>query len=287
MILSIDLGATNVKYALFDEKLKKRSETYSVPTCAGKGRAGIEAALGKIVKDNLPAEYIAVSSAGDVDKKAAKITYATENLPGMTGFNYAEFAKSFNLSAYAVNDAQAALLGEVYCGCAKNYRDKNVAMLTLGSGVGGAYFSRGRLVSNEKNGFARFGHIALHGGGYPCTCGKSGCVETYLSGRAIHRLAAERGIDGDDIFARYLSGEKPYVEFINDFKKDLSLALDLIYETGPFDVCIIGGGVADWMGESFDKIASGLVYPLVKAELGNDAGVYGACVHAKIMRGEL
>lgn len=285
MILSVDLGATNIKAALFDEKLNKTGRTLAVPTRAGEGREGIVSALKDAVNHFAgEADFLAVSSAGDVDVKTSRITYATDNLPGMTGFDFVGFAKAFSLPAYAVNDAQAALLGEVYCGVGRAFKDKNILMLTLGSGVGGAYFRGGKIIAEKDNMFGRYGHLTLHGGGRLCTCGKRGCVETYLSGRAIHSLAARLGIDGDDIFER---SDSLHTEFVNGLTAELKLTLGKIEKISPFDVCIIGGGVADWMGAAFEKIAKGTGYPVVKAQLGNDAGLYGACVNLKSMRGEL
>ncbi|MCM1236507.1 MAG: ROK family protein, partial [Ruminococcus flavefaciens] len=164
---------------------------------------------------------------------------------------------------------------------------ERIAMLTLGSGVGGGYFAHGKLVSDERNDFARFGHIILHENGNACTCGKRGCVETYLSGRAIHKKAQELGVDGGDIFIKYAAGEEPYVKLINNFKNDLKDALNLVCKISPFDLMIIGGGVADWMGGVFENIALSTGYPVVKAKLGNDAGVYGACAHALMKQGKL
>lgn len=288
MILAIDLGATNVKAARFDNNLNKISDTLSVPTRASEGRRGIVAALDRAVElAGGGAQYLAVSSAGDINADKAEIIYATENLPEMTGFSYTEYANRHNLTAYAVNDAQAALLGEVYCGAAKGRGYKKIAMLTLGSGVGGAYYADGKLISTPANDFARFGHIVLHEGGNLCTCGKRGCAETYLSGRALHAAAQRLGIDGGDIFLRYAAGEEPYGKLIKSFKSNLTLALEKVYKISPFEVCIIGGGVADWMGAEFNKIVMNTGYPLIKAVLGNDAGVYGACVHARLKRGEL
>lgn len=289
MILSLDLGATNIKASLFDCDMKKASDTIAVPTCAERGRAGIEAALEKAANMFCGVSCIAVSSAGDIDVRSSRITYATDNLPGMIGFDFVEFGKKRGVYACAVNDAQAALLGEAYCGAAKTVRQKNIVMLTLGSGVGGAYMTGGEIDANERNGFGRFGHIVLRENGRQCTCGKRGCAETYLSGRAIHSSAIALGIDGADIFEKYAAGEKKYVEFVGVLAADMNMLLDKIRDVSPFDVCVIGGGVADWMDDSgaFDMFASGLSYPVIKAALGNDAGLYGACVHMKMMRGEL
>ena len=284
--ICMDLGATNIKVALFDEVNGKTSvsKITSVPTDADKGKFGILAAIKRAVETHLSSDVaaVAIASAGNIDSNDKTITYATDNLPGMSGFDYGKFfADNYGLKVTVLNDAHAALLAEIYYGAAANYADKRVAMLTLGSGVGGAYAVDGHIVANEQNDYARFGHICLVEGGNACTCGKLGCAETYLSGRAIHRDVDDIGL-GDELFAKYMLGDKQAVAYVDGFCQKLNLLLDKINAICPFDVCIIGGGVADWAGVCFDKIAAKLRYKTVKATLGNSAGVYGAYAFGKI-----
>ena len=284
MTICIDMGATEIKVA----PIKRSENTLIVgelnkfPTTASLGKEGIVDALYRAISslNGEDVDGIAIASAGDIDVNTSVITYATENLPGMIGFDFAKFCKEkFNLPAKAINDAHAALLGEMVYGAGEKYQDKRVVMLTLGSGVGGGYYAGGEIVSNEENDFGRFGHICLENDGRLCTCGKRGCVEMYLSGRAIHRDADALGIDGADIFEKYGNGEPKNVEFVNVLRANLKKSLDLVMQVSPFDVCIIGGGVADWMEEHFYSITDGLGYNIIRASLGNSAGFYGAYAH--------
>ena len=284
MTICIDMGATEIKVA----PIKRSENTLIVgelnkfPTNASLGKEGIVDALYRAISslNEEDATGVAIASAGDIDVNTSVITYATENLPGMIGFDFAKFCReNFNLPAKAINDAHAALLGEMVYGAGEKYQDKRVVMLTLGSGVGGGYYAGGEIVSNEENDFGRFGHICLEKDGRLCTCGKRGCVEMYLSGRAIHRDADALGIDGADIFEKYGNGEPKNVEFVNILRANLKKSLDLVMQVSPFDVCIIGGGVADWMEEHFYSITDGLGYNIIRASLGNSAGFYGAYAH--------
>ena len=284
MTICIDMGATEIKVAPINRKENEIvvGNVQKFPTNASLGKKGIVDALHQAISSlNTPdVEGVAIASAGDIDVNTSIITYATENLPGMIGFDFAQFCKdNFNLPAKAINDAHAALLGEMVFGVGKDYQDKRVVMLTLGSGVGGGYYAEGTIVANEENDYGRFGHICLEKDGIECTCGKRGCIEMYLSGRAIHRDAKIIGIDGPDIFEKYAKGEAKNVEFVEKLRKDLKTSLDLVMEVSPFDVCIIGGGVADWMAEHFASITEGLGYPIIRASLGNSAGIYGAYAH--------
>ena len=278
------MGATEIKVAPINRKENEIvvGNVQKFPTNASLGKKGIVDALHQAISSlNTPdVEGVAIASAGDIDVNTSIITYATENLPGMIGFDFAQFCKdNFNLPAKAINDAHAALLGEMVFGVGKDCQDKRVVMLTLGSGVGGGYYADGTIVANEENDYGRFGHICLEKDGIECTCGKRGCIEMYLSGRAIHRDAKIIGIDGPDIFEKYAKGEAKNVEFVEKLRKDLKTSLDLVMEVSPFDVCIIGGGVADWMAEHFASITEGLGYPIIRASLGNSAGIYGAYAH--------
>ena len=278
------MGATEIKVAPMTKKENEivMGEARRFPTNASLGKEGIVNALRDAIASLVSegADSIAIASAGDIDVNTSVITYATENLPGMIGFDFAEFCKSeFNLPARAINDAHAALLGEMVYGVGKEYQDKRVAMLTLGSGVGGGYYADGNIVATPENDYGRFGHICLEDDGRECTCGKKGCIEMYLSGRAIHRDAAARGIDGPDIFEKYAEGVEKNLEFVERMRENLKKSLDLVMAVSPFDVCIIGGGVADWMEDSFASIMSDLGYDIIRASLGNSAGMYGAHAH--------
>ena len=286
MTICIDMGATEIKVAPITENENEIvvGKVNKFPTNASLGKEGIVKALRDAIASLYDANVdgVAIASAGDIDTNTSVITYATENLPGMIGFDFAELChREFGLPAKAINDAHAALLGEMVYGIGKKYLDKRVVMLSFGSGVGGGYYANGEIVANEENDFGRFGHICLKEHGIQCTCGKKGCIEMYLSGRAIHRDAAQMGIDGPDIFERYALGEKAYVAFVEKLRADLKASLDKVMAVSPFDVCIIGGGVADWMGAHFGSITGALGYEIVRAELGNSAGVYGAYAHYK------
>lgn len=289
MTICVDMGATEIKVAPMRKKENEYllGKTEKFPTNAALGKEGITDALARAIASLMEADVdgIAIASAGDIDTKTATITYATENLPGMIGFDFAAFCKeNFHLSATAINDAHAALIGEMAYGAGKEYANLRVCMLTLGSGVGGGYFANGDIVSNKENDFGRFGHVCLEEGGRLCTCGKRGCTEMYLSGRAIHKDADAVGIDGPHIFDRYAEGKEENLQFVNTLRQNLRLTLDKIMQISPFDICIIGGGVADWMGEHFSTIMADLGYPIIKASLGNNAGMVGAFAHYQKMQ---
>src|SRR5207237_9465726 len=87
------------------------------------------------------------------------------------------------------NDAKAAACGENWLGAARNVDD--MAMLTLGTGVGGGIVF-GRAIWHGMTGMAgEFGHITVEPEGVQCKCGNRGCVEQYASASAVVRMARE------------------------------------------------------------------------------------------------
>ncbi len=98
-------------------------------------------------------------------------------------------AKQFNLPIKIINDADAAALGELYFGFGRQLN--NFIHITLGTGLGSSFIVNKRLVSG-RNGFAgEFGHTKVESGNRLCSCGKRGCLETYVSANGICRTAFE------------------------------------------------------------------------------------------------
>ena len=91
-------------------------------------------------------------------------------------------------------DANLALVAEWRYGAAQDA--DNVAMLTIGTGIGGAALLGGRLLRGRRSG-GQFGHLTVDHDGLPCACGRLGCVETTSSGTALRRLIAEAGMPAE------------------------------------------------------------------------------------------
>lgn len=151
-----------------DGKIGKR---VTVPTDARHGLDGIRATIESGVAAFRQDAYSAVgfSTAGDVDAATGSIVYATDNLPGYTGFALSAFVERLTgKPCRALNDGAAALLGELY---ASGDTAGTVLLLTIGTGIGGGYAENGVVVPPD-----RLGHVQLYADGKPCTCGRRGGV---------------------------------------------------------------------------------------------------------------
>src|SRR5208283_677683 len=99
------------------------------------------------------------------------------------------------------NDANGAGLGEKWLGAARDFSD--VAMLTLGTGVGGGLVLGGAIWRGANGMAGEFGHTTVEPDGHPCGCGNRGCLEQYASATAVVRMAHEAiASDGAPALAR-------------------------------------------------------------------------------------
>ena len=139
MILSMDIGGTAVKLGLVDEEGRihgKREASvhfdgYKTPILT----TAIREARAFLRERNIPIEGIGVSATGQIDTRERTVVGTNGKIPGYEGMQIGrELEEAFGLPVTALNDANAAALGECFAGRAKGMED--VVMLTLGTGVG-------------------------------------------------------------------------------------------------------------------------------------------------------
>lgn len=201
------------------------------------------------------------------------------------------------------NDADAAIIGEIIFGVAKDY--SNVIMLTIGTGIGGGIVINKKLYEGSNGVVAELGHITLRNAGLKCGCGRRGCFEQYASTTALIRQTkasmqkhknskmweyAENDIEkvsGKTAFLAAKSGDMVAKSVIEKFISYLSEGiLDYCNIFRP-DAFILGGGISKEGRYLTDKVVKYLDnndygYPgsprseILTASLGNDAGILGA-----------
>ena len=197
------------------------------------------------------------------------------------------------------NDANAATLGEVKFGAAKD--KKNVVMLTLGTGVGGGIVCNGQLVEGNEGAGAELGHTVIAMGGEPCNCGRRGCAEAYASATALIRetkkaMNAHKDskmwevsidkVDGKTAFD-YANTDKYAKEVVDNYIYALATIVVNFANTFRPDAIILGGGICaqgDALIKPLTEIVERELYggplgpqvPVLVAKLGNSAGVLGA-----------
>lgn len=169
----VDIGGTTTQAVLCDDTLTvlDRAET-GTPATLG-GRAMIDAALGALAPllVSTPGRLagVGVGAAGLVDPVEGRILVASDSFHGWAGFPVtAAVADALGVPAHLDNDVNAFLRGEVSSGAVRDAPD--VLGITLGTGVGGALWTGGRLFAGPHGAAGEIGHIPGFGD-LPCTCG--------------------------------------------------------------------------------------------------------------------
>jgi len=187
--VGVDLGGTNVRVALGDEKgriLAKVSER----TEKTKGPEGISEQIAQIIryleKKEVKAKKIigiGIGSAGPLDLKKGGLMKPT-NIP----FDFIPLVKpledTFHLPTYLLNDCSTAVMGERFFGAGKEH--ENLAYITLSTGIGGGIYVDGHLLIGKDGNATEIGHFTIDfEGRLICGCGKRGHWEAYCSGNGI------------------------------------------------------------------------------------------------------
>lgn len=193
------------------------------------------------------------------------------------------------------NDANVAALGEMWKGGGRGY--DSIVMVTLGTGVGGGVILGGKILTGAKGAAGEIGHMTVEMDETDvCGCGNKGCLEQYASATGIVRmakkelqtdssLAALSEITAKDVFDAAKAGDSFAVYIVDKFARYLGVALGNIAHVIDPEAFVIGGGVSragEIIIKNVEKYYNDNVLYALKhkkfhlAELGNDAGIYGA-----------
>lgn len=197
----------------------------------------------------------------------------------------------------AGNDANVAALGEMWQGGGRGC--SNVVMVTLGTGVGGGIIINGEVVTGTNGAGGEIGHMHVEDNETErCGCGKKGCLEQMASATGVVRLAnralnstnqpsvlRDSEVSAKAVFDAVKAGDEVAIEIAETFGKYLGTVLSNVAAITDPEVFVIGGGVSkagevllNYIRKHYDEHAfsacRGAKFSL--AELGNDAGIYGA-----------
>ncbi len=193
--------------------------------------------------------------------------------------------QSLELPTFLENDADAALLGELFAGAARGHQ--NVIMLTFGTGIGGAILNGGKIYRGFQGEHPELGHVPGLSGGPLCYCGQKGCLESLASGTAITEMGKIRGFQSSyEVFQQAKSGNPAAREIIEQALQAVSQAIWILLHTFVPEMIILGGGIMDEHFNVFKnhidgtikkaKLVEHLAVKVARAELGNQAGIVGA-----------
>ena len=288
LAIGVDLGGTNLRIAAVDEQ-GRLVEKVTLGTKVSLGRDhvindmcdAIQHLLQKF-KNSAALLGIGIGVPGIIDMQSGLLR-ESPNLPGWADYPVrAEIERRLKTVVILENDANAAALGEKWLGAAKDFED--MAMLTLGTGVGGGLVLGGK-VWHGMNGMAgEFGHTTVEAEGHPCGCGNRGCLEQYASATAVVRMAREAiANNGASALARVahsdpefsaksiynlaIQGDEEARKIFRRVGRALGIVLSVMVNSLNLPMYVIGGGVSSaW--EAFS--------PTIFEELRQRCMVYAA-----------
>ncbi len=173
-------------------------------------------------------------------------------LPGWEGFEISKYLSvKSGLPVKMENDANAALLGEVY---QRDLRDKKVLMVTVGTGIGVAFWKRGRLHRSGKY-HPEMGHVIVSSKGERCYCGHKGCMESLCSGKALNKRAFDAGYaDFDELYVRAGDNERKATLLLEQIRRDFANGfwnLNIVFKP---EIILLAGGFAKKYFSFLEKI---------------------------------
>jgi glucokinase len=234
-----------------------------------------------------PASWIGVSAPGLAAPDQRSIAHMPGRLQGLERLDWTSYLQTPR-PVTVLNDAHAALLGESWLGAAKGFR--NVIMLTLGTGVGGAAMVDGHLLRGHIGRAGHLGHVSLDINGPADVCGTPGSLEVAIGNCTIEERTRGRFKSTLDLVAAHLAADAEASGYWNRSVRTLACAVVSFINLFDPEAVIIGGGIARCGAALFDPLQhyvaemewrpGGRAAKILPATLGELAGAYGASKNA-------
>ncbi|QDI91936.1 ROK family protein [Salicibibacter halophilus] len=301
-VIGVDIGGTLTKFGLFTTG-GERVDQWKMTTNSEDNGKHLSSHIVKNIKerfvkhsiteDNLTG--IGIGVPGFIDESSGVVDVAVN----IGWANYplkAILEKAFNVPVFVNNDANLAAAGEHWNGAGK--RSVSTFFITLGTGVGGGLIANGDLVTGANGTAGEIGHTLVVPNGRLCTCGREGCLEEYVASKGLRRSLRNylRNFEGSsslhkdneaiDIYEAAKTGDTLAGQIVNESAYYLAYAVaNAVMIINPEKI-IIGGG----MPAAGNILLQPLVIQFKRfvlkeadknlsfefAQLGNDAGIYGA-----------
>ena len=308
--VGIDIGGTNLKAGLVDERYQlvaTKKMPLQFASMEQMGETLTDMALALLEENDIPRDQVAsigMGFPGSVDNRRG-VVIKTVNIP-IRFMPVAEMVhRRWDVPVYLGNDADCAALGEYY-----HYGDEkleSLILVTLGTGIGTGIIMDGKIQAGFNGFGGEGGHIVIVHGGEPCTCGRRGCWERYASASALVRqtkaaMEADPSsamwqmtggldqVDGRTAFAAMRAGDAAAKAVVKQYLDYLAEGLANFINIFQPEVIALGGGVSHERDEDLLVPLQSMVLDmcfgreaerhtkLVKAKLGNDAGIIGAAL---------
>ena len=282
--VGIDLGGTKIEGICIDQN-NSVIQRKRIPTNQQKGYSHIVDSIVSLVRDitkEIGDYSIGICTPGAISKKTGLIK--NSNTQCLIGKPLREdLEKSLGRKIKMENDANCFAMAEAILGSGVGY--SMVFGVIMGTGVGGGIVIDGEIHHGRTNIAGEWGHHMLHQNGNQCYCGRSGCVETYISGPALEKRWTDitgrkeqlpEIIDNSGLNLQWKQ------EFLDNFGISLANVIDILDP----DVIVLGGGLSniDFLYSEGQKSVYRNVFsdivdtPIIRNKLGDSAGVFGAAL---------
>ena len=302
-VIGIDIGGTNIRMGAVDY----RGNILTAIKTTTEAQRGIEALLERLriyiqeIRSDLPDGNLIAVGAGIPGAVLAREGIVTQapNIPALGGLPVRKMLQDrIEVRCFLENDANTVAVGEYWQGAGRGYQ--HVCCLTLGTGTGGGVIIGGELLHGADGMAAELGHIAVQADGAPCHCGSRGCLETFASANGILRIMAEHldhtadsTLTAEDrdkitpamIYDHASKGDSTARNILEEAAFGLGVGMASLINIFNPEVIVIGGGIAAaWdillppaLQTMKNRAFTAMVdrVKVVRAEKGDDAGIYG------------
>ena len=295
MLLGIDLGGTKIEGIVLKSKENpKEVIRHRVDTEEEKGYSQVISNIKSLVDSienriNHKFNKLGIGTPGTIDPETGLLKNSNSQcLNGMP--IQKDLSKTLGKTILIQNDANCFALAETLLGSVKDQypNAKNVFGIIIGTGVGGGVIIDGKTLYGSQGIGGEWGHTIVTDNGDKCYCGKRGCVETVISGRALqiyYNKISGKKLKFEEIYAIKNSdsdAKKTLERLIKYFGKGLSNVVNIIDP----EVIVLGGGLSnidELYTEGYNELKKYVFNPtfktpLLKPKLGDSAGVYGAAL---------
>ncbi|KAH0575263.1 Glucokinase, ROK family [Spironucleus salmonicida] len=313
--IGVDFGGTNISAGVVNHR-HEIIKTHSVKTLSQRQPKLIIADMAELIRTvtkmaNLDFEkdvaWVGIGAPGTINGVDGVVEYSN-NINWFDVPLGPELKKDLNKPIFMDNDANAAAYGEYLEGSAKG--SKIFVMMTLGTGVGGGIIINNKIFTGFNSAGAELGHKVIILDGRQCTCGRKGCLEAYASATGIISLTKEimnenkdslmwdlvendiEKVTGQTCFDAREKGDEAGKKVTEQFIRYLACGVTDIINVFQPDLLSIGGGISaqgDWLINEVKALVAEQVFTkfsknntkIIKASLGNDAGILGAALLGK------
>ncbi len=286
--VGIDLGGTKVEACLVDESRSILARTRR-PSDAMSGREKVVSNILELISTvagDVRFEAVGMGTPGTYHP-VDDIMYGSPHTPLYEKPGLVRCLRSkLPVPLFVENDANCLALAEFFSQCRGKYQ--TVMAVILGTGMGSGLILNGRLYRGPKGNAGEIGHTSVDINGRPCECGRKGCGEAYLSGPSLARQYRELTgelIPPEEIYARSRKGEREAERLFGESFRIMAELFVNCINILDLEAIVLGGGISNiplWYDRVPSLMESGIFgipgrkVPLLKAALGDSAGVLGA-----------